>query len=218
MIGMIIKELLTIWDLYRKNMLLVLVIYAGIGIMTGNTFFCCFLIWMTSFYCLGSITAEQNTGWDNYVHTLPVDPKDVVIGKYAAYLLILLGSTVFSFALCLISFAMGKANMEECLAVMAAFFALSLVSTSIMLPAAWKWGVEKARNGILLLWGAVTVLAIFFGTKSAASADAAIAGLITWLNHNALLFTIILCAVVLAILLASMFISCRVYEGKRKEK
>ena len=213
--GLVIKELLTILDMYKKNLILILVVYAGIGIMTGNAFFCAFPVMMSSFYVMGTFAVEQNTGWDNYARTLPLDTKDIVGGRYLAFLICLALMTLLSLVLGGICIAMGKIVPEEFAGTLAALGVISILMCAIMFPTSWKFGVEKARTFIMIFYVGIAALFVIFATRGMGDGSG-LAGIIAFMEKNRLLITVLVLAVPLGLLLISYPISCRLYDSNRK--
>ena len=87
--GFIRKELYLMDRLYRKNILLILVLYTAISVASKVDFLWYALVCILCFYSLAGITLDETSGWDTFARAMPVSPARVVAGKYAAALIVM---------------------------------------------------------------------------------------------------------------------------------
>ena len=82
--GLMAKEMTGLLGLYKKNLLLVGLVYGGLSIMTENSFFLYFGVWMMGFYSLSGYSLDEQSGWGRYARTLPISDFQVVAAKFVA--------------------------------------------------------------------------------------------------------------------------------------
>lgn len=156
MIGFLRKDFYMLYEAYKKNLLLVFVLYAGLVLVTKNTFFGSILIWMMAFYGLSAITMDGSCGWDCYARTLPVSNGAVITARFLVTLIMVGISFAFSMILCgILYYFMDYGELQEMVVPNALITAAALIAIGLMFPAAYKWGVEKVRNSFLLVFMAV---------------------------------------------------------------
>lgn len=156
MIGFLRKDLYMLYAAYRKNLLLIFLLYAAMVLVMKTTFLLGMLIWLMSFYSLSAITMDDSCGWDRYARTLPVSSGTVILARFLANLIMMCAGIVFAVATALILyFFMGYDEIGDLMVMIELVTAGALITSGLMLPAAYKWGVEKARNTTLLLFALV---------------------------------------------------------------
>lgn len=213
MLGILRKDLYMLFGAYKKNLALVFALYAALVLGIKQTFFLSWLIWMTSFYSLSTFTMDDSCGWDRYARTLPVSCGKIVGARFLAALVMLGIGVAFSAlvgtALCFF----WDGLVYEMVVTDAVIAALALAMLGIIFPAAYKWGVEKARNGFLVIF-----LLVFLAPALLRKSELVQGWLRAakdWMEGTALE---ILCAEVLAIGLVIFalggWVSCRIYRGK----
>ena len=179
MIGFFRKDFYALASLYKKNLALVFVLYIVLTVSTGNPFFLYFLIWMLGFYSLSAISLDQSCGWDRYARTLPASPRQVVAARYLITVGFMAVGAALALAVQLIALDGQQAALETVGAV-PLVTAIAIVIISIMLPAAYKWGMEKARNGFLALFAAVFAVPLLM--EQGVLDDAFLERALNWLN------------------------------------
>lgn len=158
MLGFLRKDFYMLYGAYKKNFLLVFLLYAVLVLVMKNTFFLAFLIWIMAFYGLSAITMDDSCGWDRYARTLPVSGGAVIAARFLVTLL-LLGVAV-AYALIMggiLHFFLDYSEIKDLLVTIALITAAALITIGVLLPAAYKWGVEKVRNTFLLVFMLVFV-------------------------------------------------------------
>ena len=178
MIGLIRKEMYALWALYRKNLILVLVMYTFLGVALNNMAFPYMTIWMAGLYSFGWFSADQISGWARYARTLPVSDRQVVAGRFLSTLILQLAAGVYAVVIALINSLSGNAGFMEELGTIMVFFSISVMGMGIMIPAAFKWGVEKARTGFSLGFGAVAGIVWYASANVSEFSE-----VILWLNQ-----------------------------------
>ena len=85
--GLIYKDFDTLMEVYKKNLLLVAVLYGFMAVAMKNDFFLYFSIWMMGFYGLTAFSLDTQCGWDRYARTLPIQDWKIVAAKFVTGLL-----------------------------------------------------------------------------------------------------------------------------------
>ncbi len=151
MIGLLRKDIYLLISAYKKNLVLVFLLYAVLAVTLKQLFLLAMLIWMMGFYSLGTFTMDDTSGWDCYAATLPVSAGQIVGARF----LITLGTiglgALFALIVGAVLHLMDRANFFELACTAAVTTGLALCSMGLLLPAAYKWGVEIARNTFMLL-------------------------------------------------------------------
>lgn len=189
---------------YCRSVLLMIIIFWGMAVIDGgsNPF------WVMLPVITGSVTPatllsyDEKFHWNLYCDTMPVSRECVVAEKYvltaAVVLLLTLGST----AVRLLAAVRGG-EMQDVLAIAAALtFLVGLLPPAIMIPAIYKYGMEKGRIVYYFCIGAAC--AISFGLPSNAFADT--------INVGSLY--LLLTVIVVALFGVSWAISTAIYKKK----
>lgn len=182
MIGVFRKDCYMIFGAFGKNLLLVSVMYAALVLMMKNISFLAILIWITAFYGLSLITMDNTCGWDCYARTLPVSSGAVIAARFLVTLLLMFVAAGYALVLgAVLYFFMDYGEIGELLTTVALVTAAALVVVGLLLPAAYKWGVEKVRNTFLLVFMLVfltpTLLRKWLGSGFAEEIDNRLEGL-----------------------------------------
>lgn len=207
MIGLIRKELYTLVSLYRKNLILVLVMYTILGVALNNMVFPYMTIWMAGIYSFGCFSVDHMSGWERYARTLPVGDAKVVGSKFLATLILQMTATVYAVVIAAANCLLNQGKMMEELILITTFMSFSVISMGIMIPVAIKWGVEKARTGFSLGFGLIAGIVWF----SVLSSDDP-AGILGWMEKQSSVVVLVIIAVALYIL--GYLVGCRLYRKK----
>ena len=163
--GLFLKDIYALMSLYKKNLPTVFVVYFILAFAMELPFFFYMVIWLMGFYSLSAIGLDQSCGWDRYARTLPVSDKQIVGGKFLVGLAFMGVGTLYSLAGGTLAILVrGGEAWEGFFEVNLVMIAFSLISVGTMIPAAYKWGLEKARNSFFLVYAAVFAGGIFLLT------------------------------------------------------
>ena len=158
MLGFLCKDFYMLYGAYKKNFLLIFLLYTAVVLVMKNTFFLAFLIWITAFYSLSAITMDDSCGWDRYARTLPASSGAVIAARFWVTLLLVGVAAAYSLIMSgILYFFLDYREIQDLLVTIALVTAMALVTIGILLPAAYKWGVEKVRNTFLLVFMLVFV-------------------------------------------------------------
>ena len=216
--GLLYKELASLMGLYKKNLVLVGVIYGALSVMTRNNFFLFFGIWMMGFYSLSGFSLDDASGWGRYARTLPISDKQIVGAKFLTALVFMALALVYALVIGGVCWVVDSADFDwiEFLSGILLVTAVALLSVGLMFYFAVKFGPEKSRNYFMV--AALAVFAVFFlagqmGLLQPPS-EGQMAEVLTWVgNHQAL---VPLAAIALAVLIFFFcyLAACAVYRRK----
>lgn len=153
MIGLLRKDIYMLYGAYKKNILLLFLMYTMVIVTMKNTFLLGLAIWLMSFYSLSAITMDDSCGWGRYARTLPVSDGVVIMARFLSTLVMLCAGVAFAVTIAVVLCCfMHYAVFSELMTMIALVTAVALATLGLLLPAAYKWGVEKARNTSLALF------------------------------------------------------------------
>lgn len=158
MLGLIRKDLLMI----RSNFKLLAILFFVYGVMTfqGEMDLSFLLPFMSVMIMISTFSYDNYNQWDAYAITLPDGRKNSVRAKYlATILLIIVTAIIITVLAIIIAYMRTKViNFENIFStLLGAIFATSLL-LSCMYPAIYKFGVEKARIGLLVVVFGVAII------------------------------------------------------------
>ncbi len=213
--GLLIKDLHIVWK-QTKVMLLVILGYTCIGsISDGNTFWASFSVIFMSMIPITVMGMDERSKWEKYAVMLPYSKKEMVLSKYilgigGSAVVIILYSILKIIAMTVkgISFQ-PMVFVGEMLPIMLApcFF------LGINLPIMFKMGTEKGR-----MWFILSMVVLMIGASLIMSYlnEAPIDSIVGNINNISITGTIgvIVTAISIIFLIASMILSIRLYEKK----
>ena len=214
MIGFLKKDVYALVSLYKRNLALILVLYAGLSLATGTTFFLYFLVWLLGFYSLSAMSLDDSCGWDCYARTLPASARQVVGARYLVVVGLMAVGVVLALGIAAVGICMGKHEFEGTAATIPAVAAVALAAIGLMLPAAYRWGIEKARNGFLALFLLVFLVPLLM--ERGVLDDAVLERAALWLaDQPEMLLIGAMLAIGIVVCALGFAISCRVYRAKK---
>jgi ABC-type transport system involved in multi-copper enzyme maturation permease subunit len=214
--GLIYKDLLTM-NSYKKSFIVVLLVFAVLATTNkayGNfiSFYIPFFVVMLS---ISTFNYDEYSKWDAYALTLPVTRKEIVKGKYAFALgMIIIASLVGLIINLILVYVQTKTfAIQDSMLSLASVDIGMILLLSIMFPLIYKFGAEKGRLFLFLfiaagatLIGGVTLLA-----KDLLSNISWINNLVTIFNQYGIYITIVL---ILGIFYLSYRMSYKIYLKK----
>lgn len=164
MIGLLLKDLYTMRQ-YLKTMLFMLMFFAVIsaGLDNPATFFEGFIILMSMMLTISSFSYDDLAKWDRYALTLPITRKELVAGKYLLSVVLCFAGAAFSFPIALIVLTLKPVEgfgLAEQLYATAAIVSAAFFFTGLLLPMTLKFGVEKSRILMLVVFAMPTAAVI----------------------------------------------------------
>ncbi len=215
MLGLIEKDLRL--TLVRKQTILIFCIMALVmGMSMNGSFIIAYLTMLAMIISIGTISYDEFDNGYPFLMTLPFARKTYVMEKYVFCLCV----TVVAWCFGVLVYAVGGMvrhigiDLGSELLMLISVIPAMYISADIMIPLQLKYGSEKSRIVLFIIFGAIAVLV--YGTKSfTASMDNPFASIVNTLDSlpgYVVLLTIIgVCAVVTVI---SYICSARIMEKK----
>ena len=144
--GLILKDFLMMKS-YVKTLAALFLIYAVMGFYNKNASFISFVIIFVSILMVMTTFSYDNySKWDLFALSMPIRRKTMVTSKYLYALILCGGSTLISIAVSIgTSLITGQGEFEEILGVNYSVAAAAVLVIAILIPAIYKFGVEKGR-------------------------------------------------------------------------
>lgn len=219
MLGLLYKDQMTIWSSYRKNFLLVVVLYTAMAYTLDMAFMLFALVFMGGMYIASTLSFDEMSHWDTYARTLPVSTGQLVGVKYLLALGWMGGSFVLAellLTVCDLTKGRLRENLMYNLAGCLVSLGLVLIYCALTLPLSYKLGAARARSGVIVAIG-ISVGLICFASYSVRS-DSPFSGSspLASMDETSLLFLIGggVIAVGLVLYVISWWISTAIYQKK----
>lgn len=198
--GLILKDIVNLKQ-QAKVYLLIIAIWIVIGISSKDGgFFGMLICVLTTFLPITALAYDEKAKWDKYSLTMPVSKKEVVLSKYV----LALAASVVGFMISLVFNVVISKAFVESLSASAVYWGISIVVFSIVLPLMYKFGVEKGRMLILVVFLIPTLFAVLMSKLN--------------IPHPSEVFIsslkFILPIFILAVLIASVWASIKIYTKK----
>ena len=174
--GLFLKDLYGLMGLYKKNLILIALVYGLMGIAGNLPFFFYMSVWLMGSSILSAITLDQQCGWDRYARTLPVSAGQIVGAKFLVGLALAYALAGAGLRALLLGWDEAWTGYFEALTMITG---LSLAGTGLTIPASYKWGTDKARNTMLVFY-ALLFAAVFLVLPE----DGALAGVFPGLRES----------------------------------
>lgn len=158
MLGLIKKDLLMI----KSNLKTLVILFFVYGFMAyqGKMDLSFILPFMSVMIMISTFSYDTYNKWDTYAITLPDGRKNSVRAKYLATILLIIATTIIVTILsAVISYVQTNGVDYENIfsTILGAVFVTTLLQ-SLMYPAIYKFGVEKARIGIFIVVFGIAII------------------------------------------------------------
>lgn len=190
MIGLLCKDQLTIWSGYRKNFILLVLLYSAMAFTMDTPFMLFALLFVGGMYTTSTLVFDEQSHWDAYVRTLPVSSGQIVGAKYLLALGWMGGLFVLvEFLLTLCDLFKGRLrenlvyNLSGCLITLGlvmAYYALSYLLS-------YKIGAVRARSGVILAIALIVAIALV-SSKALEGVSASSSSLLPMMDETTVLF------------------------------
>lgn len=153
--GLLCKDWAILVNSYKKNFLILVLLYLGMAVCLHMDYLCYALVAVCGVYASSTMNFDDSAHWDTYARTLPVTPGQVVGCKYLLGLLFtLFGSVCAAVGIFLAGQYTDVLEAAFSILVIAAF---SLLLFAVNMPLSYKFGAVRARTWVYL----VTFFAVF---------------------------------------------------------
>lgn len=202
--GLIIKDFIYIRQ-QLKLYIIIMILWFVIGFMSsGPEFFCGIMLMFVTMIPMTAIAYDDSSGWDSFVLTAPVSRKQLVLSKYILMGITLIVSAVLAFTGGIVI----GGEAVECVFYTVMMSAIGLTLSSVMIPVAFRFGVEKGRFVFLAVIAAVVAAAGAAGSGFGERFDIRNIYLNQWTAAVIMLAAAVLFSVI------SLKISERIYDKK----
>ena len=213
--GLLCKDWAILVNSYKKNFLILVLLYLGMAVCLHMDYLCYALVAVCGVYASSTMNFDDSAHWDTYARTLPVTPGQVVGCKYLLGLLFtLFGSVCAAVGIFLAGQYTDVLEATFSILVIAAF---SLLLFAVNMPLSYKFGAVRARTWVYL----VTFFAVFatiyvmeklpYLQRSAVTSQLDTMGNAITARPALLLLP---CAAVLLLYLGSWALSVQIYQHK----
>ena len=213
--GLFLKDWYGLLGMYKKNLLLVLVLYAALSMILNMPFFLFMTPWLLGFYTLSSFSLDESCRWNLYARTLPVSSRQIVGGKFLLAISWILPGTIYAgvvgAAVCLLHPGETLASDMAVSSVVVGVIAIDMIS--ILLAMTFHAGVEKARSLFFLIFIGFFLI-IFLGGQIGMLDDAGFVAVLASIAAFPLLWALGALAVAILIPVICFSLSCRIYANK----
>lgn len=190
MIGLLYKDQMVIWSGYRKNFILLVLLYSAMAFTMDTPFMLFALLFVGGMYTTSTLVFDEQSHWDAYVRTLPVSSGQIVGAKYLLALVWMGGLFVLAeFLLTLCDLFKGRLrenlvyNLSGCLITLGlvmAYYALSYLLS-------YKIGAVRARSGVILAIALIVAIALV-SSKALEGISASSSSLLPMMDETTVLF------------------------------
>ena len=147
--GLLCKDWAILVNSYKKNFLIMVVLYLGMAVCLHMDYLCYALVAVCGVYASSTMNFDDSAHWDTYARTMPVTPGQVVGCKYLLGLLFtLFGSVCAAVGIFLVGQYTDVLEAAFSILVIAAFF---LLLFAVNMPFSYKFGAVRARTWVYLV-------------------------------------------------------------------
>lgn len=158
MIGLILKDLLNLRK-YGVTVAAIIAFYLIFTMSTNETdFITGMIILLFTMMSITSFSYDNLAKWDVYALSLPISKKDMVVSKYLLAIFLMVVGTIISILVGIFVSKIKPITGAELATSFYGFFCGLVLFISVLFPLIYKYGVEKARLLILIVF---TVPALF---------------------------------------------------------
>lgn len=151
MLGFVKRELKMLLKDVRVYLLMIVIFYIAMGLDLQKMTF--ILPFYTVIILSTSFAYDENSNFYGFSASFPGGRKNVVNGKYVSVIVLLIISTVMSFILFFIQKNFNEnISFESQLGQVAVSSLGALIPISFIIPLMYKFGTQKARFGLFILF------------------------------------------------------------------
>ena len=199
--GLIIKDFKLL--MMQKSFFITLAIVAiFFGITTDTIFVIGFLTMICSMFSLSTISYDEFDNGNAFLFSLPITRKGYVIEKYIFGIMLGVISLILSTIIaCILTLFLNSTVTNDLFLVALIYIPIVLVLQSLMLPLQIKFGSEKSRVAMFIVFAIIFIIGYGFNE------------LIRILNIDFTLLTMnvsMILVIVMILSLIIMFISCKI--------
>lgn len=159
MMSLVYKDFMNL-KVQAKLYLLIIAVWTVVaGIERNSSFLGGVLSIFSILIAITSCAYDERAGWDKYALTMPIGKRELVLSKYVVSFLILgAGMLVFTGLNVYL-----QTEPTEFLGQIGIFVALGILVADIVLPIIFRFGTEKGRTFLMLIFLVPAVLGLVLG-------------------------------------------------------
>lgn len=147
--GLIIKDFYSLLKQF-KILLALLILYIVIAMTSEDTnFFGGVVSILMVMQTISTLSYDERSKWDRYALTMPISRSDLVFSKYILSAILSGVAFIINFVFQMMA---GSGDPSEALLVSAAMTGIGLFFLCLILPVLFKFGVEKGRYIMMLIF------------------------------------------------------------------
>ena len=204
--GLLVKDLLVLRK-YARTMVVFILVYIVVFSMLDSVDVISGMVTLVlAMMSVATFSYDELAKWDRFGLTMPVSRKQVVASRYLVCLLSTVFGSAITLAFSLVSgFLRKTGDLTQSLLSTYTILAVATLFLSLILPFLYKFGPERGRLFMILVFLLPSMLLLFFKDSLSAffPSEAAL--------RQVFLFSF---PAALAVLLLSFLVSCRIYEKK----
>ena len=213
--GLLCKDWAILVNSYKKNFLILVLLYLGMAVCLHMDYLCYALVAVCGVYASSTMNFDDSAHWDTYARTLPVTPGQVVGCKYLLGLLFtLFGSVCAAVGIFLAGQYTDVLEAAFSILVIAAF---SLLLFAVNMPLSYKFGAVRARTWVYLVTFFAVFATIYVMEKLPYLQRSAVTSQLDTMGNAITAQPVLLllpCAAVLLLYLGSWVLSVQIYQRK----
>jgi ABC-2 type transport system permease protein len=206
MTGLILKDLLSLRKAIGR-ILVIVALYVVIFASAGNVAFLSGMILMImTLFIINTYSYDEMSKWDYYARALPVTKSQIVLSKYLLTLLFELVGILFSTLIYLFKNELNPENIVG----LGALSSVVLLMVAILLPLIYKFGTQKARIWMVLIFLLPTAGMLALNSLGVLPSSSSL----QISDSFAETFALLMLPVSLLLFTLSYFLSCHIYKNK----
>lgn len=122
------------------------------------------VVMLSTVFPVNAFSYDHQSRWDQYAAVTPAGRKGIVGGRYLFTALLLLGMAAAAYAVTLVVELVqrGQGSPLELLGIVVTCIAIALLLDAVLLPLLFKFGAEKARVIMLLVFAVLAAVGVVF--------------------------------------------------------
>jgi ABC-2 type transport system permease protein len=155
MVGLLLKDMYSLnKNIKQYGISSALFIFIAVS-MKSSIYFVFMVILMSTMLIFTALANDEMSKWDKYALTMPVERREIVLSKYALFIVLTFSGMIISSIIGIVmTYFLSFESSKTILTASISGVGISCLLISIMLPLVFKYGVEKGR---ILLIGVMAV-------------------------------------------------------------
>lgn len=205
--GLLLKDFYMIWKYCRMVLVLMMVFLAVSATGEENIFFIIYPMMVASIVPTTLLSYDEKCGWNVYSAGLPYSRAQLVSVKYMAAAILMMAVWLCSAIIQLIRIAFGSSmTFNELAFTLSLLLVMGVVSSSVILPVMFKYGVEKGRFAYYFMIAVVCGSGVAFSNI--------LSSISFTLDIQTNMIPVIMAAGAIAVFAVSWLISIKIYQNR----